>query len=136
MPFPACATTIMAFCTLSLTYVLPAAFVIFIPTFYHASQYLVVTTAYYLKERGLPGDVPTSRIATLLVKEVVINYAVIIAATGALLYIGIPRLLFEIGFDKSLCLCVVYCVFNLHHYLTDAAIWKMRDPEVRKLLVA
>jgi hypothetical protein len=136
MPLPAFATTVMAFATLSLTYVLPATFVIFIPTFYHASQYLVVTTAFYLKERGLPSGVSPFKIATMLKTEVVFNYVVILAATGALLYIGLPRLLYEIGFDKSSCLCAVYCVFNLHHYITDAAIWKMRDPQVRKLLVA
>jgi hypothetical protein len=136
MPFPALATAVMAFATLSMTYVLPASFVIFIPTFYHASQYLVVTTAYYLKERGLPSDVTPASISRMLSRETVLTYMVVIAATGALLYIGIPRLLYEMGFDKSLCLAVVYCVFNLHHYLTDAAIWKMRDPAIRKLLVA
>jgi hypothetical protein len=136
MPMPALATTIMAFATLSFTFVLPAAFVIFIPTFYHASQYLVVTTAYYLKERGLPEDTSPSRIAKLLASNVVFNYIVIVAATGALLYIGLPRLLYEVGFDKSVCLCVVYCIFNLHHYMTDAAIWRIRDPQVRRLLVA
>lgn len=136
MPLPALLTAVMAFATLSLTFVLPAAFVIFIPTFYHASQYLVVTTAYYLKERGLPSNVAPKQIASLIPTETILTYAIIIAATGALLYIGIPRVLYAMGFDKSLCLCVVYCVFNLHHYLTDAAIWKMRDPEVRKLLVS
>lgn len=135
IPFPAIATTFMAFATLSLTYLLPPAFVIFIPTFYHASQYLVVTLAYYLKERGLPPGVAPANISAMLSKEVVFNYLVIISATGAVLYIGIPRLLYELGFDRSVCFCVVYCVFNLHHYLADAALWKMRDPEVRRLLI-
>lgn len=136
MPFPAAATAVMAFITLSLTYVLPAAFVIFIPTFYHATQYVCVTLAYYLKERGLPPDLPPSKISKMLKTEVTVTYIVIIAATGALLYIGLPRLLYEIGLNKTIALCVVYCVFNLHHYLTDAAIWKIRDPKVRQLLVS
>lgn len=84
----------------------------------------------------MPEGVPTFKIASMLNKEIVLNYLVIIAATGALLYIGLPRFLFEIGFDKSTSLCVVYCVFNLHHYITDSAIWKMRDPQVKKLFVA
>ncbi len=41
----------MAIATLALTFLFPPAFLIFIPTFYHASQYVVVTLAYYLKER-------------------------------------------------------------------------------------
>src|SRR5262249_36773055 len=121
---------------LGLTFMLPPVFLIFVPTFYHASQYVVVALAYYLKERGLPADVSYSKISSMLKTEVVFNYAVVIAAIGSILYIGLPRLLYEMRFDQSVCLCVVYCIFNLHHYITDAAIWRMRDAKVRKLLVA
>ena len=31
---------------------------------------------------------------------------------------------------------VANCAINMHHYFTDAAIWRMKDPVVRKLLVS
>ncbi len=72
----------------------------------------------------------------MLKKEVVLNYIVIVASVGTIIYVGLPRLLYEFNFDKSISLCVVFCIFNLHHYITDAAIWRLKNPDVRRLLVA
>ncbi len=135
-PLPALATACTALMLPLFNKWEPIAFVIFIQTFYHSSQYIVVTTAYYLKERGLPENVPFSRISSLLTKKVVFKYMGAITLLGLFFYVGLPLILTHVGFDRAVAYCVVYCVFNLHHYVTDAAIWRMKDPVVRKLLVS
>jgi hypothetical protein len=135
-PLPALATTITALMIPMLNYWEPIAFVIFIQTFYHASQYIVVTTAYYLKEQGLPENVPLSRISSLLLKPVTLKYIGVITVLGLLMFVALPLSLAAVGFDRSVAYCILYCIFNIHHYITDAAIWRMKDPQVRRLLVS
>ncbi|HEY9756972.1 MAG TPA: hypothetical protein V6C97_17535 [Oculatellaceae cyanobacterium] len=135
-PLPALAATLTALMLPLLNHWEPIAFVIFVQTFYHASQYIVVTTAYYLKEQGMPEGVPLSRISSLLLKPVTLKYIGVITILGLLMFVALPLSLAAVGFDRSVAYCVVYCIFNIHHYITDSAIWRMKDPEVRKLLVS
>jgi hypothetical protein len=110
-------------------------FGLFIQNLFHSAQYNVVTVAYYLKERGLPENVPMSQIHTQLLKKPAINYFVFLMFVGVSLSVVLPVGLSFIGFQATAA-TVCYCALNLHHYFADAAIWKLRDPEVRKLLVS
>ena len=135
-PLPSLCTAVTALMIPMFNQWEPIAFVIFVQTFYHASQYIVVTTAYYLKERGLPENVPFSRISSLLTGKVMFKYVGVITALGLFMYVALPLMLANVGFERSVAYSVVYCMFNIHHYMTDAAIWRMKDPVVRKLLVS
>lgn len=107
---------------------------VFFQNFFHSAQYIVVTTAYFLKEKGLPEGVPLSRIASQLYTPRCFRYFGFVLLLGLTLAVVLPTALTVVGFVKSA--AVTYCVLNLHHYFTDSMIWKMRDPVVRKLLVA
>ncbi len=107
---------------------------IFLQNFFHSSQYNVVTTAYFLKDKGLPEGVPFSKIATQLTSKRTLRYFGFLLLLGFTLQAGIPTALILIGFTSAG--MVSYCALNLHHYFTDAAIWRMKDPVVRKLLVS
>ena len=109
---------------------------LFVPALYHGSQYLVVTTAYHLKEQGLPEDLPASRIAELLIRGQGIRYLGLLVIAGAFIYVGLPRILEELGIAYASAVGVVFAVFNFHHFATDAAIWRLRNPRIRERLVA
>jgi hypothetical protein len=110
-------------------------FGLFIQNLFHSAQYNVVTLAYYLKERGLPENVPVSQIHTQLLKKPAINYFCFLMIVGVSIAVFLPVSLAFIGFQTT-AYTVCYCAWNMHHYFADAAIWKLRDPEVRKLLVS
>jgi hypothetical protein len=48
----------------------------------------------------------------------------------------LPGLLQDFGFDYKVAFATIFCVINFHHFLIDAAIWRLRDPRVRNLLIA
>jgi hypothetical protein len=106
----------------------------------HLTQYVTVTTAFHLKETGLPEGVSFSKIYTQLCSSVALKYFLFLLGAGWLTsIIVIPTLwkcIAAFGFDIEMVAAVVFCGLNLHHYWTDATIWKQRDPYIRKLLVA
>ena len=53
-----------------------------------------------------------------------------------ILSFGLPRIFAEMGFSYPVVFATIFCVFNFHHFLTDRAIWRLRDPKVRQTLVA
>jgi len=105
----------------------------FIQNCFHSCQYNVVTTAYFLKEQGLPEGVPFSKIATQLFTRKALNYYGFLVVLGLTLNVGVAVALTLVGFQTAA--AVVYCT-SMHHYFSDALIWRMKDPAVRKLLVA
>jgi len=107
---------------------------VFMQNFFHSAQYIVVTTAYFLKEKGLPEGVPFAKIATQLPTRRCLNYFGFVLLLGLVLAVLVPTAFTMVGFANTA--AIAYCVLNIHHYVTDAMIWKMRDPTVRKLLVA
>ncbi|MBS2008623.1 MAG: hypothetical protein JST01_16365 [Cyanobacteria bacterium SZAS TMP-1] len=104
--------------------------------FFHSSQYLVVSAAYYLKERGLPENVPLHKIASMLKTSIFIEYFLGIVLGGFALSYILPRVLAHGGGDKLLIFAAVWAFLNLHHYATDSLLWKLRDPATRRLLIS
>jgi len=107
---------------------------IFIQSFFHSAQYNVVTASYFLKEKGLPEGVPYSKIATQLLSRRALKYFGFLFLLGLLLSVCLPVAFVLAGFTTAG--LVANCAINMHHYFTDAAIWRMKDPVVRKLLVS
>jgi len=107
---------------------------------FHLTQYVVVTTAYHLKDIGLPENVPANQIASQLIKPVALKYFSFLFGAGFITSILIIPSVWKVGmlfgFTGPAVAAAVFMAINLHHYFTDAMIWRQRDPEVRKLLVA
>jgi hypothetical protein len=103
---------------------------------FHSSQYLCVTAAYYLKERGLPEGVSYSDIGRLLWSRISGMYFGVLFLIGFSICYLLPCWLATRGIPAGLAFAGVVVGLNFQHFLTDALIWKMRDPAVKKLLVS
>ena len=108
---------------------------LYVPAFYHGSQYVVLSTSYYLRESGRADKVPAAEFSRLFGASAGLRYMGLLLVLALSIYVAVPRLLGEVGFSYSLSFATIFVAFNLHHFVTDAAIWKMRDPEVRRNLV-
>jgi hypothetical protein len=109
---------------------------LYVPAFYHGCQYLVVATSFRLKEQGLPENVSAHQLSHMLLRSSNLQYWGQLFMIAIFIYIGVPRLLNQVGVDFVTAFATIFCVINFHHFLVDAAIWKLRDSKVRKLLVA
>jgi tetratricopeptide (TPR) repeat protein len=90
----------------------------------HAAQYLWIT-AYYARREN-----PDARIAGYLAKATLAGAA--IAFVPALVFA--PSLLGTFPFEAGLG-ALIASVVNLHHFLLDGAIWKLRDGRVARVLL-
>jgi hypothetical protein len=105
----------------------------YIPPFFHGTQYLAICLAYTLKERG---DIETVSFAKLFGSPLARRLFVITVVMGAFLYVVIPHIFQQFGFDYAMVSGLVLAIVNFHHFLTDAAIWRLRDPRCREILLA
>jgi hypothetical protein len=110
--------------------------VMFSTTFFHTTQYVVVTAAYYFKERGLPPSVPFNQINRMLLTPVGLKYFAILFGIGFFAAYIFPMWMADHGVSKAIAFASVYVFVNVHHFITDMYIWKLRDPYVQKLLIA
>jgi hypothetical protein len=109
---------------------------LFAPAFFHGSQYIAISLAYYLKERGLPENVGYRRIASVCTTAPALKYLGILLLSGVFMYVGIPEIFRQAGFDRNVVALSVLCVVNFHHFITDGAIWRLRDKKCREILLA
>ena len=106
-------------------------------TFFHSSQYLAIAFSYFLKEKALAreGKVPDNLLPHFVSKRSLLYFL----GTVALGYLGTVTMvnLLTQGAppNTALILCTMYSLFNCHHYLSDALVWRIRDPKVKQLLV-
>lgn len=108
----------------------------YVPGFFHGSQYLAVCLSYYLKEQGIPEGMSSWDIAKLAVRAPGLKYVGTVILTGCFFYVGIPHFFMQLGFDYGMVGGLVLGVVNYHHFITDAAIWRLRDKRCRNLLLA
>lgn len=109
---------------------------LYVPAFYHGSQYLLVSAGYYLKEKGLVEGGSASAMSKSLFQPVGLKYFAALAMLAIFFYVGIPHMLEQMGFSFDLVFAAIFCSINFHHFLTDAAIWKLRDKRNREILLA
>jgi hypothetical protein len=106
---------------------------------YHSIQYLWITTYYATEAGATRGDAADekegvgsriSRRALFLGKATLLGYAV--WTLPALLFA--PGVLGRLPHESGLSLMIAATV-NLHHFLLDGAIWKLRDGRVARILL-
>ncbi len=136
MPFPAILLAVTGIAIFCFPFKMASVLFLYAPAFFHGSQYIVLSSAVYLKEKGLPEACSPSKIYEALKQESGLRYLGFLLMGAMVIYLGIPRLLQEFGFDFSLAFATIFSVVNLHHFITDQAIWKLRDPKLRNLVLA
>ncbi|MBX3077068.1 hypothetical protein KF707_13110 [Candidatus Obscuribacterales bacterium] len=108
----------------------------YVPGFYHGSQYLAVCLAYYLKERGMPEGMDTWKMSREVIRWPAVKYIGTVILTGCFFYVGIPHFFMQMGLDFGMVGGLVLGCVNYHHFITDAAIWRLRDNHCRKILLS
>ncbi len=103
--------------------------------FLHGAQYCLVSLSYALKEKGLPEGQNSSNMAKLLLTKPALKLLALAFLGGCFIYIVIPQILSDMGWGFMAMVSVITGCVNFHHFLTDAAIWRLRDPKTRKLLI-
>ena len=108
----------------------------YVPIFFHGTQYLAVCLAYHIKENNLPRWQTAANVSSLFLQADSLRYLGLVILIGAFLYVVIPSIFQQLGFDYAFVGGVVLAVVNYHHFITDAAIWKLNDARTRQLLLA
>jgi hypothetical protein len=104
--------------------------------FFHGSQYCAVSLAYYLKEKGLPEGANPHHIAAMFMTPSAMKWYGLVLLSGCFIYVGIPKFCENFGFQMVMVATVIQACINFHHFVTDAAIWRLRDPKCRQILLA
>ncbi len=105
----------------------------YIPPFFHGTQYLAIYLTYALKERGEFEGISTK---SLFLSPVAGRLFATSVVVGAFLYAAIPHFFQQFGYSYPMVAGLVIAIVNFHHFFTDAAIWKLRDPHCRELLLS
>lgn len=106
------------------------------PPFFHGSQYMAVSLGYYIKEKGLPeGMIPTHMFREFFTPRALKYWAYVVVG-GMFIYIFFPHFMMYWGLSFGLTATVVQACINFHHFVSDAAIWRLRDPRCRDVLIA
>jgi hypothetical protein len=91
---------------------------------YHGAQYLVVGAA----KASRPAEQPRN--------VFLLSYWFKMVMAGTFIYMVIPRIVEEYsGIPAAMSYPIIFTVFNFHHFILDATIWKLRHSEVRKGLL-
>jgi len=92
----------------------------------HSAQYLWVTSYYQRREARAAGQ-STWRMT---------GYFLTLMAGGIALFIPGPWLVsYLLHFDFTTSLLIFTALVNIHHFILDGAIWKLRDSRVASLLI-
>ncbi|MBX9667646.1 MAG: hypothetical protein K2X93_08520 [Candidatus Obscuribacterales bacterium] len=107
----------------------------YVPSLFHASQYIALGLAYYLKERSLQLNISCD-----LGKEFwhwpAIVYLGGAFAIGTFVYLAIPHVFRLYGADYWRVAGLILALANFHQFITDSAIWHLRDKECREKMMA
>jgi len=92
----------------------------------HSAQYLWVTSYYQQREARAAGQS----------KWRMAGYFVTLIAGGIALFIPGPWLVsYILRFDFTTSLLIFTALVNIHHFILDGAVWKLRDSRVASLLI-
>ena len=107
----------------------------FVP-FLHCLQYLLVTAFFDFKEQRAQKAGPELSLAAYFKSTMFFRYYATQIAIGLGLFIILPFVLTSAGAGpQALVVAVVFSILNLHHFILDGAIWKLRAPTVRQPLL-
>ena len=99
--------------------------------FFHSLQYLLIAWAMHLSERQAEAGVATAGFrARQTLAWVGLNLA-----GGAALFWGLPQLAHARGIALPMATGVLIAAVQIHHFVVDGVIWKLRNPKVAAALV-
>ncbi|HNB21231.1 MAG TPA: hypothetical protein PKZ32_02370 [Candidatus Melainabacteria bacterium] len=136
LPFPAALTIVSSIVFFATALASNPILTVLLGAFYHGSQYLVVSASSHLKQCGLPDGVSFHRIATQLSSMNLLRWYGMAVGIGLIVWLVLPRVIVAFGFGLGLVIASIQACYSFHHFLLDAYIWKLRDPKLRKQLVA
>lgn len=135
-PFPA----LLTLTTAVVLYASLAAYnnlmMMFLPAFLHGAQYLVITGAYYIKEQDLLKGESFHKIGSKMRTRSFLKWFTIIFSIGLFVWVLLPGMLVKLGLAYGLTIISIQACHGFHHFALDMFIWRLRDPELRKLLIA
>ncbi len=112
---------------------------VFGPSFFHGSQYLAVSLGFYLKEKGLEHG-RMAEVGHSLWREFftipALQYWGIVISAGMVIYVAIPHFFEPYGYPFVVTATVIQACVNFHHFVTDGAVWRLRDKKCRDILLA
>ena len=98
--------------------------------FMHCAQYLWITT--YYERRGAAGTAPTPAAPRFRFG----HYYLLLIVGGIALFVPGPWLASRVfGHDLVESFFIFAALINLHHFILDGAIWKLRDGRIARLLL-
>lgn len=92
---------------------------------FHALQYLIFPLRVEANRHAKRAENNGSAVSH------VIWVYVLLTAVGAFVFLG-PRVTYWFGDTNYVVQAMVAAIINIHHYFIDGAIWKIRNPQVRK----
>jgi len=109
---------------------------LYVPAFFHGSQYIAISLGLHIKEKGLPEGMSARQIGELITEPVALRYLGMLLVAALCFFQVLPFVAGLFGLNAVAVAASTFAAIHFHHFLTDSAIWKLRDPDVRKLLVA
>ncbi len=104
--------------------------------FMHCAQYLWITTYYARRERAAPENFSTLRKRPAAPVFRFSSYYLILVLGGIALFVPGPWLASRVfGHDLVESFFIFSALINLHHFILDGAIWKLRDGRIARLLL-
>ncbi|MBX9720796.1 MAG: hypothetical protein K2X81_05345 [Candidatus Obscuribacterales bacterium] len=109
-------------------------FALYLPAFFHSTQYLVVTTFAEMKERRTTERAEQQTATDSFASKQNFEYWGTLVFGGIAIYLVIPLLCNKFAVPFQVAAAAVFCAVNLHHFVVDSMIWKLRDPHLRAQL--
>ena len=132
---PAVVNTIVAAHVVWFTMTQFPILIAFVP-FLHCLQYLFVTAFFDFKEQRAQTKGPELTLAQYFKSAMFFRYYGTQVAIGLGLFIVLPLVLTSAGVGpRALVGAVVISILNLHHFILDGAIWKLRSVTLRQPLL-
>lgn len=106
------------------------------PGMFHGSQYLAVSLGFYIKEKGLPEGMLPQEVFRNWFSPRGLKYWAYVIVAGMFIYIFVPHFMMYFGLTFGFVATIIQACVNFHHFVSDAAIWRLRDPRCREVLVS
>lgn len=130
-PFPAMLTMFTMLAALLLPQNASDVLWVYLPALFHGSQYIGLTLSGELKRHESIAitegpEKPATASSNEPPKQVVLRYFSSLLLVAVALYVMVPAVITLFGYSWQSAFTNLFCVVNLHHFLTDMAIWKSR----------
>jgi hypothetical protein len=137
IPVPALMVATLGFISFATWGHLNDVFWLWVGSLFHGSQYLVVSASYFLKEKMMPQGVSSTQIYHLLGNRIGSTYMGIVVMIGAFIFYTVPTVAGEFtGVGYYVSWAIFSATVSFHHFLVDAAVWRLRDRKTRDILLA